>query len=110
MTSQRIRIITPDRKVVALAQVAQHDGLFTGQIDLSPMPVPLQQLFAEYEEIVDTQTFSLLDTIEEQIESLRLTAVFPDGHEAVLADLQIYPSTQNVSFKLATAAPLEHRP
>jgi hypothetical protein len=102
MTSQRVMIVAPGQKIVALAQVSPHEGLFTGQVDLTPMPMPLQRLFGDYEETVNTQTFSLLDAVEEEIETLRLKTVFPNGHEVALTDLQIYPSTQNVSFKLAT--------
>jgi hypothetical protein len=99
MSSQCVTLIDHGRQVVATAQVAEQDGQFTGRIDLSPMPEPLQQLFAEYEEIVSTQMFSLLDTVEEQIATLHLTGIFADGHEAVLTDVQIYPSTKKVSFQ-----------
>ena len=99
MISQRVTLIDQGRQVVATAQVAEQDGTFTGRLDLSPMPVSLQRLFEEYEEMVNTHMFSLLDAIEEQIEKLHLKAVFADGHEAALADVQIYPSTKKVSFQ-----------
>jgi hypothetical protein len=86
------------RQVVATAQVVEQDGVFAGRIDLSPMPVLLQRLFQDYEEIVNTHTFSLLDEIEEQIETLHLKGVFADGSEAALTDVQIYPSIKKVSF------------
>jgi hypothetical protein len=44
--------------------------------------------------------FSLLDEIEGKIETILLKVVFEDGHEADLADVQIYPSTKKVSFKV----------
>ena len=47
-----------------------------------------------YEEIVHNQMLSLLDDIEEKIGTILLKAVFDDGHEADLVDLQIYPSTE----------------
>lgn len=100
MSSQCVTLIDQGRQVVATAQVAEQNGQFTGRIDLSPMPVPLQQLFTEYEEIVSTQIFSLLDAVEEQIAALHLAGVFEDGHEAALADVQIYPSTKKVSFQV----------
>jgi len=99
MSTQCVTFIDHGRQVVATAQVAEQDGQFTGRIDLSPMPGPLQRLFTAYEEIVSTQMFSLLDAVEEQIATLHLTGVFADGHEAVLADVQIYPSTKKVSFQ-----------
>ena len=100
MSSQCVTLITQGRQVIATAQVAEQHGQFTGRIDLHPMPGPLQRLFAEYEEMVSTQMFSLLDAVEEQIAALHLTGVFEDGHAAVLADVQIYPSTKKVSFQV----------
>jgi hypothetical protein len=100
MTSQRVTLIDQERQVIARAEVAEQDGAFVGRIDLSLMPMPLRQLFEEYEEIVNTHTFSLLDEIEEKIENLHLKVVFEDGYEAALADVQIYPSTNKVSFQV----------
>ena len=100
MISQRVTLIDQGQQVVATAQVAEQDGSFVGRTNLSSMPVEIRRLFEEYEEIVNTQTFSLLDEIEEQIEVLHLKAVFEDGHEATLADVQIYPSTNTVSFQV----------
>jgi hypothetical protein len=100
MISQRVTLIDPGRHVVATAQVAEQDGAFIGRIDLSLMPVPLRRLFEEYEEIVATHTFSLLDAIEEQIEVLHLQGVFENGYEAMLTNVQIYPSTKKVSFQV----------
>lgn len=112
MISQHVRLIDERRQVVATAQVVEQDGTFAGAIDLSPMPALLQQLFEEYEEIVHTHMFSLLDEIEEKIEALHLKVVFEDAHEAALIDVQIYPSTKKVSFQVVkgdeTIAPL-HR-
>ena len=100
MISQRVTLIDQGRQVVATAQVAEQDGAFIGRIDLGLMPEPLRQLFEEYEEIVTTHMFSLLDAIEEQIETLHLQGMFENGHEATLTDLQIYPSTKKVSFQV----------
>jgi hypothetical protein len=100
MISQRVTLIDQGRQVIATAQVAEQEGAFVGRIDLSLTPVSLRRLFEEYEEIVNTQTFSLLDEIEEKIENLYLKVVFEDGYEAALADVQIYPSTNKVSFQV----------
>ena len=100
MISQCVTLMDQGRQVVATAQVAEQDGSFVGRINLSPMPVQCRRLFEEYEEIVNTQTFSLLDEIEEHIEMLHLKAVFENGHEAALADVQIYPRTNKVSFQV----------
>ena len=104
MISQRVTLIDQERQLVATAQVAEQDGVFAGRIDLSPMPVRLQRLFKEYEEIVTTHMFSLLDEIEEEIETLHLKGVFEDGYEAALTDVQIYPSIKKVSFQVVKGA------
>jgi hypothetical protein len=100
MISQRVTLIDQGWQVVATAQVAEQDSTCIGRINLSSMPAELRRLFEEYEEIVNTHTFSLLDEIEEQIGALHLKAVFEDGHEAALADVQIYPSTNKVSLQV----------
>jgi hypothetical protein len=111
MISQHVRLIDERRQVVATAQVVEQDGTFAGAIDLSSMPTPLRQLFEEYEEIVHTHMFSLLDEIEEKIEALHLKVVFEDDHEAALTDVQIYPNTKKVSFQVVkgdeTIVPLQ---
>jgi hypothetical protein len=104
MIPQRVTLIAQRQQVVATAQVAEQDGAFIGRIDLRLTPMPLQQLFEEYEEIVTTHMFSLLDVIEEQIAALHLTGVFEDGHEATLTNVQIYPSTKKVSFQVVKSA------
>jgi hypothetical protein len=100
MTSRRVTLIDQGRHVIGTARVAEQDGAFVGRIDLSLMPVSLRRLFEEYQEIVNTRTFSLLDEIEEKIENLHLKVMFEDGYEAALADVQIYPSTNKVSFQM----------
>jgi hypothetical protein len=100
MTLQRVTLIDQERQVIARAEVAEQDGAFVGRIDPGLMPMPLRQLFEEYEEIVNTRTFSLLDGIEEKIENLHLKGMFEDGYEVTLTDVQIYPSTNRVSFQV----------
>jgi hypothetical protein len=104
MSLQRVTIIDQRRHVVATAQVSEQNGYFAGRIDLSPMPAILQRQFEEYEEIVNNQMFSLLDALEQKIGTILLKVVFADGHEAELADVQIYPSTKKVSFKVVKEA------
>jgi hypothetical protein len=100
MSSQCVTLIDHERQVIATAHVTEQQGQFIGRIDCSLMPLPLQRLFTEYEEIVSTQIFSLLDAVEDQIAILHLMGVFEDGHEVALANVQIYPSTKTVSFQV----------
>lgn len=104
MSSQRVTIIDQSRQVVATAKVSEQDGYFEGQIDLSLMPATLQRQFEEYEEMVAHQMFSFLDELEEKIGNLLLKVVFADGNAVSLTDMQIYPSTKKVSFKVVKEA------
>src|SRR5439155_22871563 len=58
MSSQCVTLINHERQVVATAHVAEQRGQFIGRVDCSLMPLPLQRLFTEYEELVSTQVFS----------------------------------------------------
>ena len=100
MSAQCVTLINHERQVVATAHVAEQHGQFIGRVDCSLMPLPLQRLFTEYEELVSTQVFSRLDEVEDHIARLHLRGIFEDGHEAVLTDVQIYPSTKTVSFQV----------
>lgn len=100
MIPKTIKIIDRNRKVVATGQVVKHEERFTGQIDPHSISTSLRQIFEEYEEIVNGQMFSLLDEIEEQINALQLKVSFNEGDEAATEDLQIYPTTKRISFKL----------
>ncbi len=100
MSAQCVTLINHERQVVATAHVTEQQGQFIGRVDCSLMPLPLQQLFTAYEELVNTQVFSLLDEVEDHIARLHLRGIFEDGHEAVLADVQIYPSTKTMSFQV----------
>jgi len=104
MSSQRVTIIDQSRQVVATAKVSEKDGYFAGRIDLSPMPETRRHQFEEYEEMVNHQMFSLLDEIEEKIGALLLKVVFADGNAVQLTDVQIYPSTKKISFKVVKEA------
>jgi hypothetical protein len=99
MNDRTITIIDDSRRTLATARIAEKEGYFAGSIDLKSMPAELRGRFEAYEEIVNGQMFSLLDEIEEEIGALNLFAVFDDGQEFPLEDLQIYPGSALVSFK-----------
>lgn len=100
MRTQVIKLIDSTCTVIATAQIIAFGEGYRGKVDLTLMPARLQQPFAEYEEIVNGQMFSLLDEAEEQISALRLKIRFDNGDEVETKELQIYPSTNRISFKL----------
>jgi len=52
---------------------------------------------------VNGQMFSFLDEVEAKVAALGLIAEFPDGTTAPVADLQVYPTAGEVSFRAAVA-------
>lgn len=86
---------------MALAQVRDEGGHFGGTIGLDVTPERFRTLFDELEKAVNGQLFSLLDEVQERISSLNIKAVFENDGEAPVVDLQVFPSSGEVSFKLA---------
>lgn len=106
MTTQPVKLIDPAGNVLAVADVLDEGAHYGGTIDLQRTPPEIEALFREFDEIVNDQMFSFLDEIEDKIAALGSRAVFPDGRECSLRDLQVYPSTGGVSFKIHDAAKL----
>ena len=100
MTTQPIYLVDQSSKRVAILHVAPNGDGYHGTICLDCTPSELKRLFEEFEENVEGQMFSLADEIEEKIGSIPLKAVLPNGVEVCVADLQVYPSTKRVSFKV----------
>ena len=63
----------------------------------------MRALFDEFEEAVNDQIFSFADEIQAKIDSYGIRARFDDGLEAEVKDVQVFPSTGDVSFKLVDA-------
>jgi hypothetical protein len=101
MKTRNIRLIDKARAVVAEAKVADEGDYYGGVIDLSLTPPGARALFDEFEEIVNGQMLSFLDEIQEKLAGLGIKAVFDDGTEASIHDLQVYPGVGEVSFRLA---------
>jgi hypothetical protein len=100
MSTRTVKLVDPTRNILAIARVVDEGEYYGGTIDLDGAPGDVRALFDEFEEIVNGQIFSLLDEVQEKIASLRIRAMFDDGMESPLRDLQIFPSTGDVSFKL----------
>lgn len=109
MTTQKINFVDSCGCVLATAQVTARDGLFSGLADLSNMPGSLRRKFEEYEEIVLGQMFGSLDSIEDQIQDLSIKVVFENDAEAAVEDLQLYPSSGRVSFKVPQIVPRKEK-
>lgn len=108
MDLQTVELLDRDWNVLAAAHVAWEGTHYGGTIDLTEMPEPYRALFQEFEEIVNDQVFGLLDDIDERIESLGISARLPDGSQAPIVRLQVWPQQGTVSFDLvSTTKPIE---
>jgi hypothetical protein len=104
MTAQPSYLVDQSSTRIAVLHVTLIGDLYRGTICLDATPPQLKHLFEEFEENVEGQMFSLADEIEEKIGVIPLRVVFPNGMEAYVEDLQVYPSTKRVSFKIRQAS------
>lgn len=103
MTTRPIHLID-DGTLVACLRVEPCDGRFEGEIDLSRTPPQLLRLFHEFEEIVEGQMLSCLDDIEKKLTDASLRVVLENGEVVEVQDLQVYPRTRQVSFRIGQLA------
>ena len=103
MTTQLIYLVDPSSTRVATLHVEPAGEGYRGTVCLDATPPELLRLFEEFEENVEGQMFTLADEIEEKIGGIPLKVVFPNGTEAYVEELQVYPSTKRVSFKVRQA-------
>src|SRR5947209_7065188 len=100
MATRSVRLIDRSGVVLATARVADEGGYLGGTIDLRATPADLRALFDEFEEIVNGQMFALLDDIQGRIGAFAIKVVFDEGPALGVKDLQVFPSTAEVSFRL----------
>jgi hypothetical protein len=112
MNAQIAKLIDRSRNVVGIAHVNDEGEHYGGTIDLSCTPASLRALFEDFDEIVNGQMFSVLEEIQNKIDSWQIKALFDNGLEANVRDLQVYPSTGDISFQLASvpASPASNGP
>lgn len=99
MSTQSVRLIERSGVPIGVAEVVDKGTHYGGRIDLSHMSPQTRAVFAEFEEIVTGQMFSFLDEIDDKIEAIGAVAVFADGRQVPVRDLQICPSSGSISFR-----------
>lgn len=104
MTQRPVCLTDPSTTRLATLDVSPVDDRFEGTIDAGRLPDDLRQLFAEFEEVVEGQMFSLLDRVEDRIRAARLRVLWDDGASTPVSDLQVFPTTGAVSFRATPAA------
>jgi hypothetical protein len=105
MSVQPVYLIDEASRKIAALEVARDGDLYTGTICLDAVPPRLLHLFQEFEEFVEGQMFTLADEVEEKLAAVPLRVEFANGLDAVVEDLQVYPSTKRVSFKTRQVTP-----
>jgi hypothetical protein len=108
MTQRPLYLTDTSAARLATLAVSPVGDLFEGTIQTDHLPDDLRQLFAEFEEVVEGQMFSLLDQVEDRIRTARLRVVWEGGADTPVSDLQVFPSTGAVSFRATppTGVPL----
>jgi hypothetical protein len=99
-----IQIVARSGQPLARALVESADGVWRGLLAGPIGTGPLTDLFARYERAVTGQVLSVIDGLEDEIAELGAHVLFPDGRSAAADDLQVYPSTRALSFRLRDAA------
>ena len=100
MVTQSVRIIDRAGNLVAAAAVVDEGDYFGGAGDLGSIPGALMPLFDEFELAINDQAFEAADAIQTRLAALELRVVFEVSPEACVDDLQVYPSTGDISFRL----------
>ena len=100
MSRLRVNLVDPENRVMARAEVDLDGDHYGGTIQLRTLPDALLALFLEFEEVVNGQMFVFLDEIQAKINLLGLRAIFDDGLEATIENLQVFPTTGDVTFRL----------
>ncbi|MBD2182467.1 hypothetical protein H6S82_20490 [Planktothrix sp. FACHB-1355] len=96
-----IEIVDSMQNVVVTAEVEDKGEYYSGSVSLDKMPEVLRLEFEEYELLINNQVLSLLDQIEEQISITSFTVIFDDGRKFYVDDLQIFPISGTISFKVS---------
>jgi hypothetical protein len=104
MTQRPIYLTNASSDRLASLNVSIVGDHFEGTIDLKQLPDQLRQLFAEFEDVVESQMISLLDPVEERVRAAQLRLAWEGGESTPVDDLQVYPSTGAVSFRATPPA------
>jgi hypothetical protein len=109
MNTRTIRLVNDADDFIAAIHVAEEGAGYGGTIDLNTLPGETRALFEAFEEAVNEQMFGLLDELCAKITALNFSAVFEDGSKCAISDLQVFPSTGEISFKAMNAKTLAKR-
>jgi hypothetical protein len=85
--------------IVVIAEVEAQGEYYSGVADIDLMPRHILSQFETYESLVNDRILSLLDRMEAEIDVSSFAVVIEDGIFGI-DDLQIYPSSKAISFKM----------
>lgn len=78
-------------------EVLNDKGIYSGRfVDI--VDDRITEIFVEYENAVNEQWLSKVDSLDKRIKQFRFLAHLDDGSDFTVRDLQIYPSQSELSF------------
>lgn len=95
------QLLDGEDQYLATVDVELAGGVYEGRVVDFVLGRGILELFSEYEYFVVSQLFSGLGDVERRVEALGVVFVPRSGDRVLLTDLQIYPSTRAVSFRVA---------
>ena len=98
----QFRLVDIAGKILATGQADESNGLYSGDIDVQDLSQEFRKIFDRFEEIINGQEFSFLDAIEDRISALNIKVQFGVGIPMETCDLQVFPSTNRISFRTRT--------
>jgi hypothetical protein len=101
MKFRAVELFDSSGRLVAVAKVHDEGHYFGGSIDLTGTPERFRTLFDEFEKTINDQMLGLVEDVQAKIHSLDIKAVFDGNFEARAVDLQVFPSTGEVTFRIA---------
>lgn len=104
MDLRPVRLLDRSSVPLGAIEVADVGKTYRGTVSLESAPPSVRELFAEFEACVEGQMFGLADELEHRIAALGCRVAFADGTAAPVEDLQVYPSTGRISFKVDNKA------
>lgn len=100
MSRRTVKLLDQQGRLIAVGSVSDQGNRYAGFVDIEPMPSEVQTLFEEFEGAVNGQLLGHIDDLVARIAALRVRAVFDDGTESRVRNLQIFPADDVVSFEL----------
>jgi hypothetical protein len=100
---ETLELVDGSQRALGQIEIEREDaGLVVGEFIPEPAFSAVQPLFREYEEAVNVQALSVVDSLDTKIDQLGLCVTLPDGEKVAIHDVQIW-SDGGISFRRSTS-------